>query len=260
MTPPADPPPASLHLTRTVLARVQLALRQYVRVNTTLTAAWRLREEMGFTEGVVPREIVDADVDTEDAGYFLIVALRSAARGQRVLQRAGVELPTIRGWEQLKALRDLHEHWDGWATEPYGISDEPWRRSKAGQEWSKFSDTRPEGGWGWTAAPDGTCRMGYFRGLELDPIVKDLEALKDAVADLERRAFEYEHLTVEEAAELVGGGRLTAIFWFTSLRAHPARDGVHRLDREQLLRSLKMVNDNLPGARFSEDHSGDVDD
>lgn len=242
-----DPPPITLHLANVVLHRIDLAQRQYRRTNEALSSAWSLRDSTGFREGIVPETIIEADHETEDAGYFLIVALRSAARGQQVLKRAGIDVPEIREWEKLAALRNLHEHWDGWETEPYGLSDEPWRRSKAGEAWARLAEGKPTRGsmsFG-DPDPDGARRLHSFRGLELASLLGDLEALREVVVALEQQAFEYEVPSLEQAAELIGGQRLTAAQWFvTGFRPIRARDGLLRYRREKVLEVARMVDAN----------------
>jgi hypothetical protein len=242
-----DAPPITLHLANVILHRIDLAQRQYRRTNEALSSAWALRASMGFAEGVVPEPIIEADQETEDAGHFLIVALRSAARGHQVLKRAGVDVPEIREWEKLAALRNLHEHWDGWETEPYGLSDEPWRRSKAGETWARLAEGKPTRGsmsFG-DPDPDGVRRLHSFRGLELASLLDDLETLREVVVALEQQAFEYEVPSLEQAAELIGGQRLTAAQWFvTGFRPIRARDGLLRYRREEVLEAARMVDAN----------------
>lgn len=228
------------------LNQVSRALRQLERAQAAHRHEQARRLELGFTQGRVPDELVGLAVERADAIEFAIVAARRAVGARRYLTRQrGLAMPELRQSEKIWALRDLYEHWDEWkvAERDSAADDNRWLLTKsAGKRWERHSEGhKPYGDFGATAAPppgppaDPDGRITDWNGVNIDELTEDLRALRDAIATQEAAAFEWEMPDRAAAIELVGPTVFTLIHAFTNLRGRPARDGVERWERGQLL-------------------------
>lgn len=247
------------------LSQVRRAIRQLARAQAAHRAEQAMELKLGFAQGRVPEELIDLDVERDDAMEFAIIAARRAVRARWYLTtKHDLNLPELRQADIVWALRDLLEHWHEWkmAERDNFLEDKPWLlTTSAGQRWQQAAGGgRPEGTMNATAAPppgpsaDPDGRIKSWNGIDLDQLSADLEALRDAIAVHEVAAFEWEAPDQAAARKLVGPTMWTLIHTFTTVRGRQARDGVVRWERAWLLaadRTLReqhwVINDEVVG-------------
>jgi hypothetical protein len=167
--------------------RISRALRQEQRVQAAYAAETAEKRRVEFVRGRPPASVMALDTEFRDELYFLLVAVRHAVLSHKVLAEKGFTVPAIRMEAALVSWRDIEEHWDDDAR---GV---PVRAKK---KWAQSGAQGDPGSW-MTANAEG---ITDFNGISVIELRQDLEALLQAVKDLEQEAFEADWPTPEEAA------------------------------------------------------------
>jgi hypothetical protein len=117
----------------------------------------------------------------EDNAYFLLVAADQVRKARDYAVTSGMGAPTMITADEVRALRNLTEHWDDWQRPgDVTVNDKPWLdTSMAGKRWQAArGEDRPLEGWVF----GGHGVVTNIHGLRVPEFRCDLDALDNFLA------------------------------------------------------------------------------